>query len=169
MYGSFQAELRRRYRSEGVRALPGAELAFGALRAAGIRVALNTGFDQEITGMLLEVLGWAHGQVDAVVCGDQVAQVRPAPYLIFRAMEAAGCWRVRGVATVGDTALDLQAGDHAGVRWNIGVLSGAHDRRTLEGAPHTHLLGGVAEVAALWGLSPEPEAPPPAAVSLPPG
>ncbi len=58
-------------------------------------------------------------------------------------MEATGIHRVSRVATVGDTALDLQAGDNAGVGLNIGVLSGAHRREQLERAPHSHLLPGV--------------------------
>jgi phosphoglycolate phosphatase-like HAD superfamily hydrolase len=89
--------------------------------------------------------------VDAVVCGDDVTLGRPAPYLIFRAMEATSTSSVHRVATVGDTTLDLQAGYNAGVRWNIGVLSGAHDRQSLEGAPHTHILPSVAELNLLWG------------------
>jgi phosphoglycolate phosphatase-like HAD superfamily hydrolase len=85
-----------------------------------------------------------------VVCGDDVSQGRPAPYLIFRAMEATGARSVHQVAVVGDTTRDLQAGHNAGVRWNIGVLTGAHDRQTLQRAPHTHLLPSVAEVARVW-------------------
>ncbi|HEX7486284.1 MAG TPA: phosphonatase-like hydrolase [Vicinamibacterales bacterium] len=150
VYASFRAHLAQRYASEGVRAIPGAELALRALRERGVRVALNTGFDREITTLLLDALGWADGMVDAVVCGDDVARGRPAPYLIFRAMEATGTSSVHRVATVGDTTLDLLAGYHAGVSWNIGVLSGAHDRQALESVPHTHLLLSVAAVTGLW-------------------
>jgi GNAT superfamily N-acetyltransferase len=117
-------------------------------------VALNTGFDRETTDLLLAALGWAGGTVDAVVCGDDVPQGRPAPYLIFRAMEAVGATDVQRVAVVGDTVLDLQAGYNAGVGWNIGVLTGAHDRKTLEAAPHTHILASVAEVPGLWQNQP---------------
>jgi phosphoglycolate phosphatase-like HAD superfamily hydrolase len=88
--------------------------------------------------------------VDAVVCGDNVLQGRPAPYLIFHAMEAAGARNVRHVANVGDTVLDLQAAHNAGVRWNIGVLSGAHSRAQLACAPHTHLLPSVADLPERW-------------------
>lgn len=152
-YASFRAHLARLYASGGVRAIPGAEQAFHRLRERGVRVALNTGFDRDTTGLLLGALGWNNGIVDAVVCGDDVPQGRPAPYLIFRAMEAAGAQSVHKVTAVGDTILDLQAGENAGVRWNIGVLSGAHDRQALEGAPHTHLIPSVAGLAFLWADS----------------
>jgi phosphonatase-like hydrolase len=121
-----------------------------SLREHGVRIAVNTGFDRETTEMLLDALGWGGGFFDAVVCGDDVAQGRPAPYLIFRAMESAGAGNVHRVANVGDTALDLLAAHNAGVRWNIGVLSGAHERAQLEDAPHTHLLPSVAELPSLW-------------------
>lgn len=149
VYDDFRAALAERYRA-GVRAAEGAAEVFGWLRARGIRVALNTGFDRDTTRLLLDALGWAEGTVDAVVCGDDVRQGRPAPRLIFRAMEAAGATDVRRVMNVGDTELDLRAGWNAGVGWNVGVLSGAHPRERLERAPHTHLLHGVAALPELW-------------------
>jgi phosphonatase-like hydrolase len=152
-YASFREHLSRRYRSEGVRPVPGAVLAIRSLRERGVRVALNTGFDRETTGQLIGALGWAEGMVDAIVCGDDVAEGRPAPYLIFRAMEATGASSVHRVANVGDTILDLRAGYNAGVRWNVGVLTGAHHRQLLESAPHTHLLPSVAELPNLWAAA----------------
>ena len=150
LYESFKEHLAHRYASDGVRAIAGAERAFEELREWEVRIALNTGFDRDTANLLLEALHWTDGTVDAVVCGDEVSQGRPAPYLIFHAMEATGAVSPRRVANVGDTTLDLQAGDNAGVRWNIGVLSGAHDRATLEAAPHTLLLPSVAELTQLW-------------------
>lgn len=150
VYASFREHLTRRYTSEGVRPLPGAALAFRSLQERGTRVALNTGFDREITELLLGALGWTNGMVDAVVCGDDVMQGRPAPYLIFRAMESTGANSVHRVANIGDTTLDLQAGYHAGVRWNVGVLSGAHKRDSLESTPHTHIIPSIDELPSLW-------------------
>jgi len=97
-YAAFQAHLAHRYTTEGVRAIAGAPDVFRALRERGVRVALNTGFDREITELLLGALGWNNGLVDAVVCGDEVTQGRPAPYLIFRAMERTGASDVHKVA-----------------------------------------------------------------------
>ena len=122
---------------------------FAWLRDRGIRVALNTGFDRDTTQMLLTALGWVAHTVDGIVCGDDVPQGRPAPYLIFRCMEATGAVSVGRVANVGDTALDLRAGHNARVRFNVGVLSGAHGRDLLAAEPHTHLLASVADLPAL--------------------
>src|SRR5204863_5166106 len=132
-------DLARRY-AQGVRAVAGAAQTFTWLRERGVKVALNTGFDREITELLLAGLGWTHGVVDAVVCGDEVRRGRPAPQLIFRCMEATEVDSVHEIAVVGDTTLDLQSGHNAGARWNVGVLSGAHSREQLESQPHTHLI-----------------------------
>jgi phosphonatase-like hydrolase len=146
VYASFCQHLSQRYRTGGVEPIADAAQVFQWLRARGIRVALNTGFDRDITGLLLTALGWDKDVADAVVCGDDVRQGRPAPYLIFHAMEATGTTNVQQVMNVGDTVLDLQAGHNAGVRWNIGVLSGAHQRQQLKREPHAHLLSSIAEL-----------------------
>jgi phosphoglycolate phosphatase-like HAD superfamily hydrolase len=67
-------------------------------------------------------------------------------------MERVGVRDAGLVAVVGDTRLDLEAGANAGVRYRIGVLSGAHDRATLERAPCTHLVESIGAVPDIWGL-----------------
>jgi phosphoglycolate phosphatase-like HAD superfamily hydrolase len=56
---------------------------------------------------------------------------------------------VQEVAVAGDTASDLVAGTAAGAAIVAGVLTGAHDRAQLAAAPHTHILGSIAELPAL--------------------
>jgi phosphonatase-like hydrolase len=144
----FRAHLASRF-ADTAQAVPGAGDVFAWLRGRDIRVALNTGFDRDTTQMLVTALGWGADTVDVVVCGDDVPQGRPAPYLIFRCMEATSTMSVARVVNVGDTKLDLRAGDNAGVRFNVGVLSGAHGRDVLAAEPHTHLLASVADLPAL--------------------
>ncbi|KPJ61576.1 MAG: hypothetical protein AMJ46_00250 [Latescibacteria bacterium DG_63] len=136
--------------AEPVRPIPGAEETFQWLRERGVRIALATGLGRGTTLEMLGWLGWLDSVADAVVSEDDVRQGRPAPYLIFRAMEETGTSSVHTVANVGDTTVDLQAGHNAGVRWNIGVLSGAHDKQVLQQAPHTDLLLHVGELPSLW-------------------
>jgi len=148
-YAEFKRDLARRFR-EGVKAMPGATETFEWLRQRNVKVALNTGFDREITDLLITALGWGSGIVDCVVCGDEVRRGRPAPLLIFRCMELTEIDSVHEIAVVGDTTLDLQAGFNAAARWNIGVLSGAHRRDQLEHQPQTHLIDSVAELPKIF-------------------
>lgn len=149
VFETFRERLAERYR-RGVRAVAGARTCIDTLRSRGMRVVLNTGFDRDTTALLADALGWTDGVVDAIVCGDDVLHGRPAPDLIFAAMARAGVDDVGHVASVGDTALDLRAAHHAGVRWNVGVLTGAHDLVRLRSEPHTVLLASLADLAPLW-------------------
>jgi len=150
VYASLQEHLSRSYKEDGVQPVIGAEETFQWFRDHSVRTAFNTGFDRNIATLVLAALGWADGIVDAVICGDDVPVGRPAPFLIFHAMEATGTASIHRVATIGDTVLDLQAGFNAGVRWIVGVTSGAHSQQILAAAPHTHLLSTVAELPDLW-------------------
>jgi len=149
VYAAFLVRLRESY-THGVGALPGAQDALAWLKRRGIRLALNTGFERSIVDLILDRLPWLGEAAGPAICGDDVPQGRPAPYMIFNAMQACGVHSVRQVAVVGDTTLDLRAGWNAGAGWNIGVLSGAHSRARLEQAPHTHLLPSVASLPELF-------------------
>ena len=148
-YSAFKRHLLGAYQRTPVTPVAGAATLFERLRRSGTRIALNTGFDRQITEAILSHVGWSHDTFDAVVCGDDVPVGRPAPYLIFRAIEIARVAAVHEVMAVGDTVNDLWAGFNAGVRWNVGVLSGAHNRIKLREAPHTDILSSVAALESL--------------------
>ena len=150
VYRRFRELLLARLAEAGPLSLPGVEETLARLKAEGCRVAATTGFDRDVAETILAAVSWG-GMLDAWVCGDDVAQGRPAPFMIFRAMERCGVADVRRVAVVGDTRLDLEAAWNAGAGWRIGVLTGAHDRATLASAPHTHLCEAVTALPSLWG------------------
>jgi phosphonatase-like hydrolase len=147
----FEKRLRHFLASGGGTPIEGAEAAIARLRQAGIKVALTSGFDRGLIADIVKHCGWGE-LFDAVVYPDEVPAGRPAPYLIFQAMQKTRVEPVARVAAIGDTALDLQAGINAGAGWVIGVLSGAHDAATLGRTPHSHLLPSIAELPALLGL-----------------
>ncbi|OBJ11812.1 HAD family hydrolase [Mycobacterium sp. 1165196.3] len=150
----FRARLTSAYAASPPRPLPGITDAMAALRSEGIRIALTTGFDRDIVDSLLAALGWeGESTVDAVVCGSDVAAGRPAPFMIFRAMEKLGVTDVSRVLVAGDTPRDLQAGTNSGAALVVGVLSGADDAVELGRYRHTHLLASVADLPALLEAS----------------
>jgi phosphonatase-like hydrolase len=150
----FRVILADSYRKTPPVALPGVEDALVELRGRGIRIALTTGFSDDIAQALLASLGWTVGDgdghlLDAVVTTSQVRAGRPAPYLIHHAMELTGVTDVRAVLAAGDTVVDLLAAHNAGVI-GVGVLTGALGRAQLAEHPHDHILHSV---AALPGLA----------------
>ena len=147
-YARFEQALLAGYGPGHLTPVAGAIDVLRRCRAAGVLTALTTGFERTLADHVVRSLGW-EALADTVVCGDDVTEGRPAPFLIYRAMERTGVMDVATVAVVGDTTADLQAGHHARAGWNIGVWSGAHDRTRLAGAPHTHLCASVADVPAI--------------------
>lgn len=145
VYADFRAILLQQYESKGVEAIDGAEACFEWLNAQNTKVALTTGFDRDLAELLIHKVGWKDC-FDTVVCNDDVAHGRPAPDMIFRAMEWTGCGNVDRIAAVGDTVSDLQAAENAGVRWRIGVLSGAHSEAQLQTCPHSAIIASVASL-----------------------
>jgi phosphonatase-like hydrolase len=138
-------------------ALPGVEHALRELRARGIRIALTTGFSDDVALPLLESLGWTVGdeieagsnvRIDALVTASEVALGRPAPYLIQHAMEKTGTADVATVLAAGDTVVDLLAAHNAGVI-GVGVLTGKLSRAQLEAHPHHHILPSVVDILSL--------------------
>jgi phosphonatase-like hydrolase len=149
IYERFRRGLSERLMQGQPLSLPGARATFERLRAAGIRVAIASGFDRQIFDLILGAVDWAD-LLHSHVCSEDVPQGRPAPFMIFKAMERTGVMDVHRVAVVGDTLLDLEAGWNAGAAYRVGVLTGAHDRATLTAGPHTHVVDSVADVPGLW-------------------
>ena len=156
LYAEFRALLQAAYIANPPSPIVGVPEAIAALRASGVTVARTTGFSRDIAEPLLKGLGWTVGAgstntIDAVVCADDVAAGRPAPYMIFRAMEATGVLDVARVAVVGDTVVDLRAGTNAGARIVAGVSTGKLTHADLAPQPHTHLLASVADLPGVIG------------------
>ena len=124
------------------------------LKARGIKIAVDTGFDRAITAPLLERLGWnISGLLDASVTSDEVSHGRPSPDLILKAMKLTGVTDARQVAKVGDTAADLQEGTAAGCGLVIGIISGAYPASALAREPHTHLISTIPQLLPVLGIS----------------
>jgi phosphonatase-like hydrolase len=119
-----------------------------ALRAAGVKVCLTTGFAPSTRNALLDALAW-RDEIDLALSPADVGRGRPAPDLVLGAMARLGIDDPAHVAVVGDTVSDLEAGTAAGAGAVIGVLSGAHDEEALVAAPHTAILPDVTGLIAL--------------------
>lgn len=138
------------YRQQ-VQAMPGAEAVFQWCHEQGIKVVTDTGFHRDVNTAIMEGLQWRErGLVDLALDVESTGGIgRPSPYLIYTAMMQLGIQSIHEVIKIGDTPADLLSGYNAGCVANIGVLSGANSRETLERYPHTHILQGVWELPGL--------------------
>jgi phosphonatase-like hydrolase len=151
IHDDFTGRMREFYATApDVHEIPGAAATFGALRHAGIKVALNTGFFRPIADALLTRLGWSVPSViDASVTSDEVPRGRPHPDMIQHLMKRFNIHDSRRVAKVGDTRADLEEGTNAGCALVIGVTTGSFSREQLAACPHTHVVGSVTDIPVL--------------------
>jgi len=147
VHDSFLSQMQNFYRtSEEVRPIAGVESTFMQLKSAGVKVALDTGFDRTVTDIILGRLRWNQDVIDFSVTSDEVANGRPAPDMIFVCMQATGVLDAANVAKVGDTPSDIMQGLAAKCRWVVGVCEGTHTREQLAEYHPTHLIPSVAQL-----------------------
>ncbi len=139
--------------SKKVRAKKGVESTFKALRRNNIKIAIDTGFSRDIADVIIQRLGWVRNNlIDLSITSDEVANGRPHPDMIFKAMEKTGINNPEQVAKVGDTASDIQQGKSAGCKLVIGVTSGAYKREALAAEEPTHLVSELSEILKIFQL-----------------
>jgi phosphonatase-like hydrolase len=146
IYADFTATATKAY--EKVHPIAGAEQAMRELAAMKLLLATTTGFDRPLCDAILAHLGWQH-YFAATVTSDEVSDGRPAPFMLFRAMEAAHVNETAQVMAVGDTPLDLQAANNGGMGASIGVFSGAATEDRLRKERNSGVLPSVAELPEL--------------------
>jgi phosphoglycolate phosphatase len=145
---AFEAAYDKAIDDGAVRPIPGAVQTMAELRAEGIKVCLTTGFAAPTRDAVLKALGWTSA-VDLALSPSDAGRGRPWPDMILTAVLRLQVDDVRKVAVAGDTTNDLLSGWRAGAGIVAGVLTGAQSRDQLEAAPHTHILGSVAELTTV--------------------
>lgn len=156
-YMTFKTILENHYRTQDVQAVENCLEVFEQARNRGIKIALTTGFYREVTNIILNRLGWdlglnehyiqtGKGLIDCSVSSDEVAFGRPAPFMIFKAMEKTHTFDTRKVINLGDTPSDLQSGFNARVGLNLGVSYGTHTYKHLSQLPNDHIISDISTV-----------------------
>lgn len=100
--------------------IPGTVETVSYLREQGLRVAGTTGYFDEALAVVAEAAAKQGYTPDFTTCATQVSAGRPAPWMIYRAMEALAIYPPAAVVKIGDTVPDIAAGLNAGA-WTIAV------------------------------------------------
>ncbi|MFA6059185.1 MAG: HAD hydrolase-like protein [Taibaiella sp.] len=133
-----------------IREINGTSAVFRLLKEQGIKVGIDTGFSRDITNIIIDRLGWQEqGLLDVTVASDEVAQGRPSPDMVFRAMDLVGITDVKTVMKVGDTPVDIMEGINAGCGAVVGVLSGVGTREELGRYDGVVLVASIRDVLGL--------------------
>ncbi|MEZ4827518.1 MAG: phosphonatase-like hydrolase [Bacteroidia bacterium] len=150
IYEDFIVMLKKTYADLHVTPQDGAESVFAALKQRGIRVILNTGYNQETALSLLNKLDWKEGQqIDGLITASQVENSRPAPDMIFLARDRFGIESAANIAKVGDSIVDIEEGQSAGCGLNIGITTGAHTEAQLLSASPDKVIHHLSELLDL--------------------
>jgi phosphonatase-like hydrolase len=131
----------------GVSEVPGARATIEELTQRGISVALTTGFSPATREVLIDLLGWSE-LVPLRVSPADAGRGRPAPDMILSCALRARVTSMSGIAVVGDTASDMEAGRRAGVGECIGVLSGTDDAARLFDRGADVVVESIAELVS---------------------
>jgi len=144
----FVGEMMTHYQqSPVIREKEGVRDTFIKLKEQNIKIGIDTGFSRNIADAIFDRLGWKEaGLFDVSITSDEVANGRPYPDMIFKAMQLTDVADVAHVAKVGDTASDMQEGFAAGCKYVIGVTTGSYTAEELQQEPHTHLINHLYEV-----------------------
>lgn len=147
MFTNFVAQLDEAYRTQEITEQPNATKLFRALRSMGIFVVLNTGYNKQTAESLVEKIGWQQGvDYDVLVTASDVAENRPRPDMILLAMGELGITDPAQVIKVGDSTIDVEEGQNAGCRINVGITTGAHTYEQLQTASPTFIINNLIEL-----------------------
>lgn len=106
--------------------VPGILQVVASLRSQGIKIAGTTGYFRAAAERVAALAAAQGYSPDVNVCGDDVPQGRPAPWMVYRCMEATGIYPPSAVLKVGDTLPDIHEGVNAGV-WSVGVVESSSE------------------------------------------
>ncbi|MEI2274298.1 HAD hydrolase-like protein [Sphingobacterium sp. ML3W] len=159
-YQYFCKVLEDHYLSYGAKSYDGVLDVFEFCRTNDIKVALTTGFYRKVTDIILGKLGWNNGLakdytnlektgshiINCSVTSSDVINGRPAPEMIYLAMQKCGISDTKEVINLGDTPSDLQSASSADVLFNVGSLYGSHNKEELSVLPHDRLITAPNEI-----------------------
>ena len=101
--------------------VPGLLDCVAVLRGRGLAVGATTGYFREAAQRVYRSAAAQGYRPDHCVCAEEVPAGRPAPWMVFRTMEALGVFPPAAVVKVGDTVPDVGEGLSAGA-WSVGVV-----------------------------------------------
>lgn len=150
--GLFEASYAESVQAGLVTPLPGALETITALRTAGIKVCLCTGFAPVTRDAVLDALGW-QPLIDLALSPADAGRGRPWPDMPLTALLRLGGGAVSELAVAGDTAADVESGLRAGAGLVAGVTTGSASAEVLAAAGAPHILESITDLVQLAGIA----------------
>ena len=160
-FQTFKDILEKYYHTHEIVPTEGALEVFDYCKKHAIKIVLTTGFYRDVTNIILEKLGWkkglneeylalnGHSIIDLSIASDEVANGRPWPDMVHKAMKMLAIEDPQELIVVGDTPSDLGIGKNSNALLTIGLTNGTHTQEQLEQHPHDLLLSSMKELPAV--------------------
>lgn len=152
VHTAFKKELDTAYDTCDMEVFPSVRQVIKTLKEKGIAVGFNTGYSRPVAEKILGRVGVIVGKdIDALATADDVTNGRPAPDMIDLICQKVGIPAAQAVK-IGDSAIDIVEGKNAGVKYAIGVTTGAQDRPLLTAAEADFVLDDMLELLVVLDL-----------------
>jgi len=100
--------------------IPGAQQAVAECRRRGLKIGSSTGYSQPLMDVVLPEARRQGFQPDCVLCADDVASGRPAPWMCVENARRLNVYPMAAIVKVDDTPVGIEAGRNAGM-WTVGI------------------------------------------------
>jgi phosphonoacetaldehyde hydrolase len=100
--------------------IPGARAAVATFRRCGLKIGSNTGYNREMTQILLTEAKRQGYEPDSTVCASDVPAGRPEPWMALRNAMEMRVYPMEAIVKVDDTVPGIEEGLNAGM-WTIGL------------------------------------------------
>lgn len=150
IHDQFLATVNKAYKTdEDLKEIDGTTELFKFLKNKGIKIALDTGYHRKTANILIERMGWQKERlIDISITSDEVAEGRPAPLMIKKAMKELGIEDSQTIIKVGDTTSDIKEGRSANCGLVVAIYSGTQSEEELLVEKPDHLIHKITELTA---------------------
>lgn len=101
--------------AESAQPIAGALDLVAALRAKDIKIGSTTGYTRPIMNAVVPQAAKHGYDPDVMICAGDVTEGRPAPFMIWQALERLGVWPAAACVKVDDSPVGIHAGRNAGL------------------------------------------------------
>ena len=123
--------------------IPGVKEQAYLMKEAGIPIIITTGYDRRMVDETRKAMPWLDEVISHYITSNDVMVSRPAPFMIYQAMEFAKVDNPAKAVKVGDTKVDVEAADNAcmpGITVTSGSVSHAQAVEINEMTGRDHLI-----------------------------
>lgn len=142
----FKQLLDQAYEQHPMQVFPSVKKVITELHEKNIKVAFNTGYSSLVARNILHKVAVEEGKdIDLLITSDDVTQGRPAPDMILLACEKLGVTPKESIK-IGDSGIDIIEGQNAGVKYSIGVTTGAQNLSQLKASQPDFIFDDMMEL-----------------------